>query len=114
MTLANLETPPESVPINRLIPVEGTPLAKAQPVDGIELVRTVATARIMMPQSVIRLTAGRTEMSDELQAMCFFAGANSVFVGDRLLTEANPQRDKDSSLFERLGLVTEQAAAVEA
>ena len=103
-TLANLETPPESVPINRLIPVEGTPLASAAPVEGIELVRTVATARILMPKSVVRLTAGRTEMSDELQALCFFAGANSVFIGDKLLTEANPQRDRDHHLFEKLGL----------
>ena len=103
-TLANLETPPESVPINRLIPVKGTPLANAQPVEGIELVRTVATARILMPNSAVRLTAGRTEMSDELQALCFFAGANSVFIGDKLLTEANPQRDKDEQLFGKLGL----------
>ena len=104
LTLANLETPPESVPINRLIPVEGTPLANAQPVEGIELVRTVATARILMPKSAVRLTAGRTEMSDELQALCFFAGANSVFIGDKLLTEANPQREKDKVLFDKLGL----------
>lgn len=106
MTLANLETPPESVPINRLIPVEGTPLAKAEPVEGIELVRTVATARILMPTSVVRLTAGRTEMSDELQALCFYAGANSVFIGDKLLTESNPQREKDSKLFEKLGCIS--------
>ena len=104
LTLANFETPPESVPINRLIPVKGTPLANAQPVEGIELVRTVATARILMPNSAVRLTAGRTEMSDELQALCFFAGANSVFIGDKLLTEANPQRDKDEQLFAKLGL----------
>lgn len=104
MTLANLETPPESVPINRLIPVEGTPLANAPAVEGVELVRTIATARILMPASAIRLTAGRTAMSDELQALCFFAGANSVFIGDKLLTEANPQRDKDKILFEKLGL----------
>ncbi|WP_298625977.1 biotin synthase BioB [uncultured Legionella sp.] len=104
LTLANMETPPESVPINRLIPVEGTRLAKAEPVEGIELVRTIATARVIMPQSVIRLTAGRTEMSDELQALCFFAGANSVFIGDKLLTEANPQRVKDKTLFNKLGL----------
>lgn len=104
LTLANMETPPESVPINRLIPVEGTPLAKAQPVEGIELVRTIATARLIMPQSVIRLTAGRTEMSDELQALCYFAGANSVFIGDKLLTEENPQRVKDKALFGKLGL----------
>ena len=104
LTLANLAEPPESVPINRLIPVQGTPLADAKQVDGIELVRTVATARILMPKSVIRLTAGRTEMSDELQALCFFAGANSVFIGDKLLTEENPQREKDKRLFESLGL----------
>jgi biotin synthase len=103
-TLANLETPPESVPINRLIPVEGTPLAKAEPVDGLELVRTIATARIIMPKSKVRLTAGRTEMSEELQAMCFFAGANSVFIGDKLLTESNPQLEKDALLFSKLGL----------
>jgi biotin synthase len=103
-TLANMDTPPESVPINRLIPVEGTPLAKAEPVEGIELVRTIATARIIMPISVIRLTAGRTEMSDELQALCYFAGANSVFIGDKLLTEGNPQRDHDKKLFSKLGL----------
>lgn len=104
LTLANLPTPPESVPINRLMAVAGTPLANAPPVDGLELVRTIATARLLMPDSVIRLTAGRTEMSDELQALCFFAGANSVFVGDKLLTGENPQRDKDSRLFEKLGL----------
>lgn len=104
LTLANMETPPESVPINRLIPVEGTPLAQAKQVEGIELVRTIATARIIMPQSVIRLTAGRTEMSDELQALCFFAGANSVFIGDKLLTENNPQRIKDKELFDKLGM----------
>ena len=107
LTLANLETPPESVPINRLIPVEGTPLANAKPVDGIELVRTVATARILMPLSAVRLTAGRTEMSDELQALCFFAGANSVFIGDKLLTEENPTVGKDAVLFEKLGLRAE-------
>lgn len=104
LTLANMETPPQSVPINRLIPVEGTRLAKAEPVEGIELVRTIATARILMPQSVIRLTAGRTEMSDELQALCYYAGANSVFIGDKLLTEENPQRAKDKALFSKLGL----------
>ncbi|MGQ3892250.1 biotin synthase BioB [Legionella sp. CNM-4043-24] len=104
LTLANLPVPPESVPINRLIPVPGTPLANAPQVDGLELVRTIATARLLMPGSVIRLTAGRTEMSDELQALCYFAGANSVFAGDRLLTEENPQREKDKSLFDKLGL----------
>ncbi|KTD60173.1 Biotin synthase [Legionella sainthelensi] len=104
LTLANMETPPESVPINRLIPVEGTPLAHSKQVEGIELVRTIATARIIMPNSVIRLTAGRTEMNDELQALCYFAGANSVFIGDKLLTEDNPQRAKDKVLFSKLGL----------
>ncbi len=103
-TLANMENPPESVPINRLIPVEGTPLAKAEPVEGIELVRTIAAARILMPKSAIRLTAGRTAMSDELQSLCYFAGANSVFIGDVLLTEENPQRAKDKALFNKLGL----------
>jgi biotin synthase len=103
-TLANLETPPESVPINRLIPVEGTPLADAKQVEGIELVRTIATARILMPNSIVRLTAGRTEMSDELQALCFFAGANSIFIGDKLLTEANPKMNKDAQLFAKLGV----------
>nr|WP_058440824.1 biotin synthase BioB [Legionella brunensis] len=104
LTLANMETPPESVPINRLIPVEGTPLANSPQVEGIELVRTIATARILMPKSVIRLTAGRTEMSDELQALCYFAGANSIFIGNKLLTEDNPKQDKDYQLFQKLGL----------
>ena len=109
LTLANLETPPESVPINRLIPVAGTPLAQAEMVEGIELVRTIATARIIMPKSIIRLTAGRTTMSDELQALCFFVGANSVFIGDKLLTEENPQRAKDNQLFSKLGFNTRVA-----
>lgn len=104
LTLANLEEPPTSVPINSLIAVPGTPLEKSEPIDGIELVRTIATARLLMPQSVVRLTAGRTEMSDELQALCFFAGANSVFIGEKLITEENPQRSKDKALFEKLGL----------
>lgn len=104
-TLANLDAPPESVPINRLIPVAGTPLANANPVEGLEVVRTIASARILMPKSEIRLTAGRTEMSDELQALCFFAGANSIFIGDTLLTKANPGLSKDAVLLEKLGLV---------
>jgi biotin synthase len=106
-TLANMPTPPESVPINRLIRVEGTPLGNKDQVEGIELVRTIATARIIMPQSMVRLTAGRTEMSDELQALCFYAGANSVFLGDKLLTEENPGRHKDKQLFQKLGLATQ-------
>jgi biotin synthase len=103
-TLANMETPPESVPINRLIPVAGTPLAQAPKVEGIELVRTIATARLLMPKSMVRLTAGRTEMSDELQALCYFAGANSIFIGTKLLTEDNPQQDKDEALLQKLGI----------
>jgi len=103
-TLANLPEPPESVPINMLIPIEGTPLAKATPIEPIDFVRTIALARIMMPESVVRLSAGRTAMSDEMQALCFFAGANSIFVGDTLLTADNPGNDKDMNLFRRLGL----------
>lgn len=104
VTLANLPVPPESVPINMLIPVPGTPLADADPVDPIDFVRTIATARIMMPTSHVRLSAGRTGMSDEMQALCFFAGANSIFVGDTLLTKDNPSEDRDAALFARLGL----------
>lgn len=104
VTLANFPEPPESVPINMLIPVEGTPLADAAPVDPLDFVRVIATARIMMPRSHVRLSAGRTAMSDEMQALCFFAGANSIFVGDRLLTKDNPAEDDDLRLFDRLGL----------
>lgn len=103
-TLANLPAPPESVPINCLIPVAGTPLAQSKPIEGLELVRLIAVARIIMPNSVIRLTAGRTNMSDELQALCFFVGANSIFIGEKLLTEDNPQQSKDEALLARLGL----------
>jgi biotin synthase len=103
-TLANLPEHPESVPINMLIPIPGTPLADAEPIRPIDFVRTVALARIMMPQSVVRLSAGRTAMTDEMQALCFFAGANSIFVGDTLLTAGNPENDKDMALFQRLGL----------
>jgi biotin synthase len=104
VTLANLPIPPESVPINMLIPMPGTKLADAPPVDPIDFVRIIALARILMPQSHVRLTAGRTKMTDEMQALCFFAGANSIFVGDTLLTAANPGDDRDSSLLRRLGL----------
>jgi biotin synthase len=103
-TLANLPEHPESVPINMLIPIPGTPLANAEPIQPIDFVRTVAIARIMMPESVVRLSAGRTAMTDEMQALCFFAGANSIFVGDTLLTAGNPENDKDMDLFRRLGL----------
>lgn len=104
VTLANLPEPPESVPINMLIPIEGTPLADAPPVDPIDFVRAIATARILMPTSHVRLSAGRTAMSDEMQALCFFAGANSIFVGDTLLTADNPGEDADARLFAKLGL----------
>lgn len=104
VTLANLPIHPESVPINMLIGIEGTPLAGQPRIDGIDFVRTIAVARIMMPQSMVRLSAGREGMSDELQAMCFFAGANSIFVGDKLLTAANPGQNADAALFSKLGL----------
>ena len=102
--LANLNPHPESVPINMLVRVEGTPLETVPDLDGIEFVRTLATAKIMMPASVIRLSAGRQEMTDEMQALCFLAGAGSIFVGDKLLTTANPDGDTDKKLFDRLGL----------
>jgi len=104
VTLANLPEPPDSVPINMLIAIPGTPLENAPKVDPIDFVRTIALARIMMPTSHVRLSAGRTEMSDEMQAMCFFAGANSIFVGETLLTAGNPEEDKDAMLFQRLGI----------
>lgn len=104
VTLANLPEPPDSVPINMLIAIPGTPLERAPKVDPIDFVRAIALARIMMPASHVRLSAGRTEMSDEMQAMCFFAGANSIFVGETLLTTGNPDEDKDAMLFQRLGI----------
>jgi biotin synthase len=104
VTLASLPTPPESVPINMLIPIAGSKLADAAPVDPIDFIRTIALARILMPRAHVRLSAGRTDMSDEMQALCFFAGANSIFVGDTLLTAGNPGEDHDTSLFRRLGL----------
>ncbi|RWJ01297.1 MAG: biotin synthase BioB [Mesorhizobium sp.] len=104
VTLANLPEHPESLPINMLIPIAGTPLAEAKPIEPIEFVRVIALARIMMPKSHVRLSAGRTAMTDELQALCFFAGANSIFVGDTLLTANNPGEDKDVLLFRRLGI----------
>jgi biotin synthase len=102
--LANLNPPPESVPINQLVPMPGTPLENAPPLDPFEFVRTIAVARISMPGSMVRLSAGRQEMSDELQALCFLAGANSIFYGDKLLTAGNPEADRDEALFKRLGL----------
>lgn len=102
--LASHDPHPESVPINALVPVEGTPLQDRPPVDSFEMVRMIATARLALPASRIRLSAGRLEMSDEAQALCFMAGANSVFAGDKLLTTPNPGEDRDGALFARLGL----------
>ena len=107
--LAALEPQPESVPINLLVRVEGTPLEEAQALDPLEFVRTIAVARICLPKSHVRLSAGREAMSDELQALCFLAGANSIFYGDRLLTTGNPEADRDRALFERLGITPAQA-----
>jgi biotin synthase len=104
VTLANLPKPPESVPINMLIPIAGTPLAKSKPIGGIDFVRIVALARIMVPTSLVRLSAGRSAMTDETQALCFLAGANSIFIGDTLLTAGNPEEAADQKLFRRLGL----------
>ena len=103
LTLANLPTHPESVPINSLMRVRGTRLGDAEGIDGLEFVRTIAVARIIMPQSVVRLSAGREHMSNELQALCFFAGAGSVFVGEKLLTTPNPSIEQDRDLIGRLG-----------
>ena len=114
VTLANLPSHPDSVPINLLIPAEGTPLAGNPRIDGIDFVRTIAVARIMMPRSMVRLSAGREGMSDELQAMCFFAGANSIFVGEKLLTAANPGHDADAALFSKLGLKPMEVTQVHA
>ncbi len=102
--LASLDPHPESVPINLLVRVEGTPLAGLAPEDPLELVRTIATARILMPASVVRLSAGRLSLTDEAQALCFLAGANSVFLGDRLLTTPNPGASHDMRLLEKLGM----------
>ena len=102
--LANLDRYPESVPINHLVPVEGTPLASTAPLDPFEFVRTIAVARITMPRTMVRLSAGREQMDEALQALCFAAGANSIFFGAKLLTTSNPQADRDRRLFERLGL----------
>jgi biotin synthase len=102
--LANLDPYPESVPINNLVQVPGTPLAGTAPIDPFEFVRTIAVARITMPKSMVRLSAGREQMDDALQALCFAAGANSIFYGDRLLTTSNPQAERDRALFERLGM----------
>ena len=109
LTLATLPQHPESVPINQLVQVDGTPLNGLPPLDPLELVRTVATARLLMPRSYVRLSAGRTEMSEAVQALCFLAGANSIFYGERLLTTPNPGQGRDETLFARLGLERETA-----
>jgi biotin synthase len=103
-TLANLPEHPESVPINQLVPVPGTPLEGSAGVDPFDFVRTIAVARLLMPQAQVRLSAGRGAMSDELQALCFLAGANSIFYGDKLLTTGNPDVERDQRLFARLGV----------
>jgi len=111
-TLATLPEHPESVPINLLVRVEGTPLAaSASSLDPFDFVRTIAVARILMPNSRVRLSAGRTEMSDELQALCFLAGANSIFYGEKLLTTGNPDVEHDRQLFDRLQIRAEPAGS---
>ncbi len=104
LALANMTPPPESVPINALMPIDGTPLSGAEPVSAVDFARLIAVARILMPQSYVRLSAGRENMSEEAQALCLLAGANSIFVGDELLTTSNPGRAKDAALFEKLGV----------
>ncbi|HEX9772664.1 MAG TPA: biotin synthase BioB [Steroidobacteraceae bacterium] len=112
-TLATLSQHPESVPINQLVQVEGTPLNGLPPLDPLALVRTIATGRLLMPRSYLRLSAGRTEMTDAVQALCFLAGANSIFYGEKLLTTPNPGRSRDVELFDRLGLTPEPLAAAD-
>ncbi|MBN8934779.1 MAG: biotin synthase BioB, partial [Rhizobiales bacterium] len=104
VALASLPVHPESVPINMLVQVEGTPLAGEGRLDPLEFVRTIAVARIAMPKSVVRLSAGREDMTEEAQALCFLAGANSIFYGPKLLTTPNPGRDRDMALLDKLGL----------
>jgi biotin synthase len=108
-TLANLNPQPESVPINALVPVKGTPMENQKPVESWEMIRMVATARIVMPNTQVRLSAGRLEMSMEAQAMCFLAGANSIFAGDKLLTTPNPEFNQDMEMFSILGLQPQKA-----
>jgi len=108
--LANLPEQPQSVPINDLVQIQGTPLDGIDKLDSFEFIRTIAVARILMPKSYVRLSAGRTEMNDETQALCFFAGANSMFYGDRLLTTDNPDENHDQQLFKRLGIQSEKRA----
>ena len=104
LVLANMDNPPESVPINKLIPIPGTPLADGASVTSLDFVRVIALARILMPKSFLRLSAGRSDMSEELQALCFFSGVNSIFYGEQLLTAPNSAPSSDNQLFEKLGL----------
>ena len=105
--LANMPEHPQSVPINRLVRVEGTPMANEEDFDNFDFIRTIAVARIMMPKSYVRLSAGRETMNEEMHALVYFAGANSIFYGEKLLTTPNPQANKDLNLFERLGILPE-------
>ncbi len=106
LQLNQMPVPPMSIPINQLIPMKGTPLENTKSLDPFEFVKTVAVTRIMFPKSMVRLSAGREGMTDELQAWCFMAGANSIFYGDKLLTAKNPAQDRDFNLLNRLGLKT--------
>ena len=103
-SLATLPAHPDSLPVNALVPIKGTPLGESEVIDGLEFVRTIAEARLVCPKAVVRLSAGREGMSRELQALCFLAGANSIFVGSRLLTTSNPEIDADDKLFADLGI----------
>lgn len=114
LQLANMPVHPESVPINMLVRVEGTPFADVEDFDPFDFIRTIAVARMMMPQSHVRLSAGREDMNEQMQAMAFFAGANSIFYGEKLLTTPNPEASKDMQLFKRLGIKPEPYKAVEA
>ena len=109
ITLTSMMPQPESVPINSLVPVEGTPIGNMEPVSIWEMVRMIATARILLPETQVRLSAGRNNMSREGQALCFFAGANSIFAGDKLLTTPNPDINEDMQMFKELGLIPQQA-----
>ncbi|MGV6862734.1 MAG: biotin synthase BioB [Putridiphycobacter sp.] len=108
MTYVHMEQPPESLPINALVAVKGTPLEEQKPVPVWDMVRMIATSRILFPETIVRLSAGRTQMSQEAQAMCFFVGANSIFAGDKLLTTPNPEFNEDQALFQALGLTTKK------
>jgi biotin synthase len=112
-TLATLDPHPESVPINMLVPVEGTPLAEQSPVDPLDLVRMIAVARILMPASKVRLSAGRLSLSHEAQTLAFLAGANSIFTGDRLLTTPNPSESEDMTLLSKLGVAPQPPYSTE-